>query len=592
MRGKVIAIFLLGSFIFAAGVRDVIERNNSVIENQRKQEELERRQRELEKEDFGKDVKPVETDQVEDSNVRFFITKIELSDDYNLLSKGEIKKITDKYVNRKLNSKDINKLLSDFNNKYIEKGYITTRVKLDDKQNLSDGIIRIITIVGKVEGAELNTNSFFDRAKIFTSVPKNSDHILRLQDTEQATDQFNRLSSNNVEVKIAPGANVGESFFQLENKQTRTYSVNVSYNNYGDESTGRDRAKFDITKDNLLGINDSLYGSYQRGRNSRPKRDDPTSSSYTLNPGEIYKGKGQNLPAGTELKPERFNEDWSLNYSVPFRYWTFSTGYSHSYYISSTEGYNTLYDTSGKSTQFNANIDRIVYRNKMSKISVNGGLKLKANENYFEDVQLVDRRLTIGTLGVNYSRGLFGGILGFDVSYDRGLPWFRAVDDDGRSKYDPKAEFDRYNLNINWYRPIAIGKQRFSYRFVGVGQYSEDVLYGSEKISMGDEYTVRGYKGDSIQGDSGYYVKNELAYNLNIAKVGTISPYIGYDFGQSWNNEVHDIYRTGRMSGYVIGLKYYGDIFNFDIAYTKPDKASSYIDKDDENVYVTVGVKF
>ena len=161
MKNKIIGIFILGSMLgnmaFSAGVRDVIERNNSVIENQRKQEELERRQRELEKENFGKEVKPVETDQVEDSNVRFFITKIELSDDYRLLSKGEIKKITDKYVNRKLNSKDINKLLSDFYNKYIEKGYITTRVKLDDKQNLSDGIIRIITMETKVqEETELN----------------------------------------------------------------------------------------------------------------------------------------------------------------------------------------------------------------------------------------------------------------------------------------------------------------------------------------------------------------------------------------------------------------------------------------------------
>ena len=99
MKKKIISIFMLSSMIgnmaFSAGVRDVIERNNSVIENQRKQEELERRQRELEKENFGKDIKPVETNQVEDSNVRFFITKIELSDDYRLLSKGEIKKITD-----------------------------------------------------------------------------------------------------------------------------------------------------------------------------------------------------------------------------------------------------------------------------------------------------------------------------------------------------------------------------------------------------------------------------------------------------------------------------------------------------------------
>ena len=127
---------------------------------------------------------------------------------------------------------------------------------------------------------------------------------------------------------------------------------------------------------------------------------------------------------------------------------------------------------------------------------------------------------------------------------------------------------------------------------MGVGQYSPDVLYGSEKISMGDEYTVRGYKGDSISGDKGYYVKNEFAYNLNIPKIGSISPYIGYDFGETWNNEVHDVYRYGYMRGFAFGIKYYGEIFNFDIAYTKPDKVVGYVGKDDEEIYVTFGVKF
>ena len=281
-----------------------------------------------------------------------------------------------------------------------------------------------------------------------------------------------------------------------------------------------------------------------------------------------------------------------MNYSFPFRYWTFSTGYSHSYYISSSEGYNGLYDTSGRSTQFNLNADRVVYRNKMSKISVNGGLKLKTNQNYFEDVQLVDRRLTIGSLGINYSRGFFGGILGFDLSYDRGLPWFRSADDHEKEIYDPKGRFDKYGLNVNWYKPMAIGKQRFTYRLVGVGQYTQDVLYGSEKISMGDEYTVRGYKGDSISGDKGYYVKNELSYNLNIPKIGSISPYIGYDFGETWNNEVHDIYRYGYIRGFALGVKYYGEILNIDIAYAKPDKVSGYVRKPSDEVYLTFGIKF
>ena len=42
MKKKIIGVFILvsvvGNMAFSAGVRDVIERNNSVIENQRKQE--------------------------------------------------------------------------------------------------------------------------------------------------------------------------------------------------------------------------------------------------------------------------------------------------------------------------------------------------------------------------------------------------------------------------------------------------------------------------------------------------------------------------------------------------------------------------
>ena len=591
MKKKIITVFLLGSFLFSAGVEDIIERNNAAIENERRQQELERRQRELERENFGKEIQIKDDTGEADTSVRFFIRKIELQDEYNLLSRSEVKAVTKKYLNRKLSSKDINKLMTDINNKYIEKGYITTRVRLDETQNLRDGIIKLITIPGTVEGTGLNENKLFDRLKVFMSVPKNKKEILKLQDTEQATDQFNRVFSNNVEIKIAPGQEAGGSILQIENQQGRTFGVNISYNNYGDESTGRDRAKIDFTKDNLLGINDSLYASYQRGRNRRPLRND-YSGSLQVPPGTIIKDKEDLLPADTEAEPEKFNEDWSVNYSFPFRYWTFSTGYSHSYYISSTEGYNGLYDTSGRSTQFNMNADRVVYRNKMSKISVNGGLKLKTNQNYFEDVQLVDRRLTIGSLGINYSRGFFGGILGFDLSYDRGLPWFRSADDHEKEIYDPKGRFDRYGLNINWYKPVMLGKQRFTYRLVGVGQYTPDVLYGSEKISIGDEYTVRGYKGDSISGDKGYYVKNELSYNLNIPKIGNISPYIGYDFGETWNNEVHDMYRYGYIRGFAFGVKYYGETFNLDIAYAKPDKVSGYVRKPSDEVYLTFGIKF
>ena len=215
MKKRLVLAFLLGNIVFSAGVGDIIERNNAAIENERRQQELERRQRELERENFGKEPKIIEDSGEVDTSTRFFIRKIEIQDEYNLLSNSEIKAVTKKYLNRKLSSKDINKLMTDVNNKYIEKGFITTRVRLDETQNLNEGTIRLITIPGTVEGASLNENKFFDRSKVFVSLPKNKRKILRLQDTEQATDQFNRVSSNNVEIKIAPGQEAGGSILQI-----------------------------------------------------------------------------------------------------------------------------------------------------------------------------------------------------------------------------------------------------------------------------------------------------------------------------------------------------------------------------------------
>lgn len=61
MKKKIITAFLLGSMVFSAGVRDIIKRNNVIIENERKQRELEKRLKELERENFGKNPQILDT---------------------------------------------------------------------------------------------------------------------------------------------------------------------------------------------------------------------------------------------------------------------------------------------------------------------------------------------------------------------------------------------------------------------------------------------------------------------------------------------------------------------------------------------------
>ena len=111
-------------------------------------------------------------------------------------------------------------------------------------------------------------------------------------------------------------------------------------------------------------------------------------------------------------------------------------------------------------------------------------------------------------------------------------------------------------------------------------------------MSIGDEYTVRGYKEDNLSGDSGYYIRNEISYNLDIKKAGVLVPYMGYDYGEIWNNKIDDKYKKGYISGYAIGLRYNINEFYLDMTYSKPLNVSNYVVKNKEEVYMKFGVRF
>jgi hemolysin activation/secretion protein len=45
------------------------------------------------------------------------------------------------------------------------------------------------------------------------------------------------------------------------------------------------------------------------------------------------------------------------------------------------------------------------------------------------------------------------------------------------------------------------------------GQWSPDRLYGSERLTLGGESSVRGFKEQYLSGDNGGYWRNELGYS-------------------------------------------------------------------------------
>ncbi|MBU0859737.1 MAG: ShlB/FhaC/HecB family hemolysin secretion/activation protein, partial [Alphaproteobacteria bacterium] len=146
------------------------------------------------------------------------------------------------------------------------------------------------------------------------------------------------------------------------------------------------------------------------------------------------------------------------------------------------------------------------------------------------------RNLTVLDVAANYSTYAVGGAFSGGITYSRGLGSFSAMDDaPGLPSDFPRAQFNKVALNASYVVPFTLGAHAFSWSTAVQAQKSFDVLYGSEQISIGGLYSVRGFHDDSLANDDGYFVRNDLTLRR---VVGTFAgrdvlfrPYIALDAG-------------------------------------------------------------
>ena len=361
------------------------------------------------------------------------------------------------------------------------------------------------------------------------------------------------------ELDILAGETLGGSIIEIDNQRSKKISGAINYNDLGQKSTGRDRLKTSLIFEDIMGLNDSFTGTYQK-----------------------------KLGTSTKYKD---NENFSFYYRIPIKYWEFSVSKDQSEYLSTIRSFAHTYESTGISKNINYSVRKIINRNSNGKTSVGVTLTNKETKNYFDGIKLItsSRKLSVLKVDINHNRRLFNGVFYGNLAYHEGLDRFGAESDKEKGEYSPKAQFQKYTADISWYRPFNIGEQRFSYRVSLSGQYSDDILYSSEKLGIGDDTTIRGFKENSIMGDKGFYMRNEIGYNYKF-----LEPFIAYDYGR-----VKDVYKDeyykkngSEMSGASIGLRMYFNHFDMSFTYSKPLTAPSYIKKNTHEIYFTMSVKF
>ncbi len=481
-----------------------------------------------------------------EKKINFNISNIKVLGN-TFLENFEINKIIKKHIGK---NKDIYLLIRDLENKYISKGFITTRVNLDiEKSDFIKGNIVLLVSEGKINKIFYNNKE--KPLKTFITFPQENNEILNLRNLDQGIDNL----ADNSTMEIKPSRKNGFSDIYIKRKN-KPITVGINYNNLGQKETGLHRVKLFLNLHNIVGLNENLDLSYQT-KLQRQFKDRNTSS-------------------------------FSLKYSMPFKYYNLSYSYDYSSYLRTIDSLSRKYKATGNTQNQSFEINRTIYRNDNHKINFGVNLTLKRNKNYIDDVKLVtgSRKLSVLKLSSSYIGRFYGGLLSGEISTSFGLKKFGANIDSRewyREENSPKAQFRKYNFNLSWYKPI----EKFYYKLNIGGQYSKDILYSQEKMSIGDDTTVRGFKDESLQGDKAIYFRNEIGYKgLNI-----LEPYIAYDYGRAINNKVL-IERNEIIQGLTVGVRGTLGAFESNIAVSKAIDRPHYFKNKKPVVYASLSLRF
>lgn len=481
-------------------------------------------------------------------------------------SLGDVSDLLAANSGRCLGLAEIDALVRALTNRYVELGYSTTRVYIP-QQDLGSGVLRLIVREGRVETLKLDEPGPHG-GRLATAFPGVEGEVLNLRDIEQGLDQINRLRANDASMEITPGSTPGASTVTIRNRRQARWFAAAGVDNSGSKSSGEHQAYSQLEMDDAVGLND-LWSL-----DARRSLDDESGI--------------------------RKSESLSGFVSVPFGYWTASLSASWFDYRSPVTGSVQTFETSGATRTWKARLERVVHRDAVSKTSVSGAFALKDTFNYVEDTRLdaSSRRLAIATVDVAHSRRILGGALSLGLAHDAGLHTMGAESDAGRDPDAPEAQFEKWTADASYWHPLPAPEgYALSWASAARGQWTPDTLHSTERISIGSQYSVRGFKEQSASGDVGGYLRNDLSLTLPASGdadfdrlFGRISLGLGYDVGAIRRDRA-DAYERGRLSGAALSVSSGGRI-PIRAVWARPISAPSFIARDDNVFYVSMGVSF
>lgn len=439
------------------------------------------------------------------------------------LSDSVRQKISKAYEGRCLGTSEIVEILGEITRDYVLRGYVSTRAYLPT-QDLSGGQLEFLVVEGKIEKLRVEGGPQRGISPGNTFPAKPGD-LLNLRDLEQGIDQVNRLTSNKATLDIQPGSAPGLSDVLIRNEPGPFYHLMSSADNQGSAATGKHQLGTTLSLDSVLGLTEFISFTH---RVSIPN----TAQQHAVSN--------------------------SLLLGVPFGYTTLNFNASRSRYASTVKAPSGRdLATSGDSGSHTLALDRVVHRDQTQRVTVTGAFTNKKTRNFLEGQLLgvSSRTLSVLDLDGGVTTRLGQGALSMTLGWAQGLTAAGALRDiDGLPDSAPRAQFKKIKYTASYSLPWRWLDSDWTLSSQVTGQVALTTLFGSEQVSIGGIYSVRGHEKNALSGDSGYFLRNELSVRAPVSLAATQLPlrlFVGLDAG-AVRNRAPDV-PQGSLAGSAFG---------------------------------------
>ena len=411
-----------------------------------------------------------------------YVNSIEVSPS-EILSADEINRVIGQYVGKNVFMSDIQNAVTQLNNLYAEKGFVTARAYIPE-QTVTNGNIKIELIESRIGNVTVQNNKYTTDGYILRRIPEKSGQLFDIVNLEQDVLDFNRYHEGvNLSANLRAGSTPGTTDIELTAQESFPFHIIGMMDNAGRRSTGQLRGGPAIIADSLFHHRDQMaVGTYFSRGSVSPffdynfpvnKKDGKIGFSYSSTFAKVI-----NSP----VFPQLFNGNVK-NYS-----------YLYSLYY-----------------------DQPLVRKRGFELKSYAAMNYKRSRSFYtgllqplEDLNWGDTdQVTSLTAGINLRKDTRYGIWYWGQNFEYAFPIL-----------DPDSNYFKMSgsaLRLHDFSHGIIGQLRGSYQVIPNNKHIPYL----DQFQTGGLATVRGYSEGVLMGKSGYFFSGELMFPLGPRTITT-----------------------------------------------------------------------